>query len=113
MRRYAIKHEFELEIDVTSITKYNGYCKGGGCPRKIYAREEKKRLAAIVVVVLDDFRTCTSSGRRKTTIPTSGWVAFHTFPLLVKKPKMGAKELQYTLLGIHNVTIAYDTMWKK
>jgi hypothetical protein len=89
------------------------YCKGGGCPRKIYAREEKKRLAAIVVVVLDDFHTCTSSGRRKTTIPTSGWVAFHAFPLLVKKPKMGAKELQHTLLGIHNVTIAYDTMWKK
>lgn len=24
MRRYAIKHEFELGIDVTSTTKYNG-----------------------------------------------------------------------------------------
>jgi hypothetical protein len=49
MRQYAIKHEFELGIDVTSTTRYVGYCKGGDCPWRIYAREEKKRLPTIVV----------------------------------------------------------------
>jgi hypothetical protein len=65
-----------------------------------------------VVAVLDDVHTCTSSGRRKTTTPTSGWVAFHAKPLLMKKPQMGAKELQQTLQEGHNVTIGYDTVWK-
>jgi hypothetical protein len=49
MRQYAIKHEFELRIDVTSTTRYVGYCKGGDCPWRIYAREEKKELPTIVV----------------------------------------------------------------
>jgi hypothetical protein len=49
MRQYAIKHEFELGIDVTSTTRYVGYCKGGECPWRIYAREEKKGLPTIVV----------------------------------------------------------------
>jgi hypothetical protein len=112
MRQYAIKHEFELGIDVTSTTRYVGYCKGGDCPWRIYAREEKKGLPTIVVAVLDDVHTCTSSGRRKTTTPTSAWVAFHAKPLLMNKPQMGAKELQQTLQGTHNVTIGYDTVWK-
>jgi hypothetical protein len=112
MHQYAIKHEFELGIDVTSTTRYVGYCKGDDCPWRIYAREEKKGLPTIVVVVLNDVHTCTSSGRRKTTTPTSGWVAFHAKPLLMKKPHMGAKELQQTLQGSHNVTIGYDTVWK-
>jgi hypothetical protein len=30
----------------------------------------------------------------------------------MKKPQMGAKELQDTLQGFHNVTIGYDTVWK-
>ena len=30
----------------------------------------------------------------------------------MKKPQMGAKELQDTLQGVHNVTIGYDTVWK-
>jgi hypothetical protein len=64
------------------------------------------------VAVLHDSHTCTSSGRRKTTTPSSGWVAFHALPLLMKKPHMGAKELQDTLQGVHNVTIGYDTVWK-
>jgi hypothetical protein len=33
-------------------------------------------------------------------------------PLFMKKPHMGAKELQQTLQGSHNVTIGYDTVWK-
>ena len=61
---------------------------------------------------MHDVHTCTSSGRRKTTTPSSGWVAFHAIPLLMKKPQMGAKELQETLQGFHNVTIGYDTVWK-
>jgi hypothetical protein len=97
MRMDAIKHEFELGIDVTSTTRYIGYCKGGDCPGRVYAREEKKGLPTIVVVVLDNVHPCTSIGRRQTTTPTSGWVAFHTKPLLMKKPQMGAKELQQTL----------------
>jgi hypothetical protein len=56
--------------------------------------------------------TCTSSGRRKTITPSSGWVAFHAIPLLMKKPQMGAKELKETLQGVHNITIGYDTIWK-
>jgi hypothetical protein len=49
MRQYAIKHEFKLGIDVTSTTRYVDYCKGGDCPCRIYAREEKKGLLTIVV----------------------------------------------------------------
>jgi hypothetical protein len=49
MRQYAIKHEFELGIDVTSTSRYVGYCKGGDCPWRIYAREKKKGLPTIVV----------------------------------------------------------------
>jgi hypothetical protein len=30
----------------------------------------------------------------------------------MKKPQMGAKELQETLQWFHNVTIGYDTVWK-
>jgi hypothetical protein len=53
-----------------------------------------------------------SSGRRKTTTPTSSWVASLALPILKKKPHMGAKELQTTLQDKHNCTIAYDTVWK-
>ena len=49
MRQYAIKHEFELGIEVTSTTRYVGYCKGDDCHWRIYAREEKKGLPTIVV----------------------------------------------------------------
>jgi hypothetical protein len=49
MRQYAIKHEFELGIDVTSTTRYVGYCKCDDCPWRIYAWEEKKVLPTIVV----------------------------------------------------------------
>jgi hypothetical protein len=49
MRQYVIKHEFELGIDVTSTIRYVGYCKGGDCHWRIYAREEKKGLPTIVV----------------------------------------------------------------
>jgi hypothetical protein len=64
------------------------------------------------VTALTDEHTCTSSGRRKTTTPTSSWVASLALSILKKKPHMGAKKLQTTLQDKHNYTIAYDTAWK-
>jgi hypothetical protein len=61
-------------------------------------------LTVLQVVVLHDSHTCTSSGRRKTTTPSFGWVAFHALPLLMKKPQTGAKELQDTLQGVHKIS---------
>jgi hypothetical protein len=60
---------------------------------------------------LNDKHTCTSSGRRKMTIPIGAWVAARALPLLMKKPHMGAKELQTTLQDTFGCTIAYDTVW--
>jgi hypothetical protein len=56
--------------------------------------------------------TLVQSGRRKTTTPTSSWVASLALPILTKKPHMGAKELQTTLQDTHSCTIAYETVWK-
>jgi hypothetical protein len=64
------------------------------------------------VTALTDEHTCTSSGRRKITTPTSSWVASLALLIIKKKPHMGAKELQTTLQDKHNYTIAYDTVWK-
>jgi hypothetical protein len=63
------------------------------------------------VIVLNNKHTCTSSGRRKTTTPTGAWVAARALPLLMKKPHMGAKELQTTLQDTFGCTIAYYTVW--
>jgi hypothetical protein len=62
--------------------------------------------------VLTDEHRCTSSGRRKTTIPIGSWVASLALPILTKKPFMGAKELQTILQDQENCTIAYETVWK-
>jgi hypothetical protein len=64
------------------------------------------------VIALTDEHCCTSSGRRKTTTPTSDWVASLAIPILRKKPFMGAKELQTTLQDTHNCQIAYKIVWK-
>jgi hypothetical protein len=61
--------------------------------------------------VLNDEHTCASSGRHKTTTPTGAWVAARALPLLMKKPHMGAKELQSTLQDTFGCTITYDTVW--
>jgi hypothetical protein len=47
-------------------------------------------------MLIDEHR-CTSSGRRKTTTPTSAWVASLAHPILKKKLFMGVKELYTTL----------------
>jgi hypothetical protein len=61
---------------------------------------------------LTDEHKYTSSARRKTTTPTSNWVASYTLLILTKKPFMGVKELQTTLQDNHNCTIHYKTVWK-
>jgi hypothetical protein len=61
--------------------------------------------------VLNDHHTCTSSGRRRTSTPTSALVASKALPIIVKKPHIGAKELQTTLQDTYKCTIAYDTVW--
>jgi hypothetical protein len=42
------------------------------------------------------------------TTPTGAWVATHALPLLMKKPHMGAKELQTTLHDTFRCSIAYN-----
>jgi hypothetical protein len=62
--------------------------------------------------VLTDEHRCTSSAMRKTTTPTSSWVASLALPILKCKPHMVAKELQTTLQDKHSCTISYETVWK-
>ncbi|XP_008679794.1 uncharacterized protein [Zea mays] len=112
MIQYAIKQEFELGIEATSTRRYRGYCKGGDCPWSIHARKKVEESPTIIVTAMTDVHTCTSSGRRKTKTPTSGWVAAQALPLLKKKPTMGAKELQTALQDTYNVQIAYLTLWR-
>jgi hypothetical protein len=61
-------------------------------------------LILLQVTTLTDEQTCASSGRRKTTTPTSAWVASLAAPIPKKKPHKGAKELQTTLQDKHNCT---------
>jgi hypothetical protein len=42
---------------------------------------------------MTDEHACTYSGRRKTTTPTTFWVASLALSILTKKPHMDAKEL--------------------
>jgi hypothetical protein len=139
MRQFAIKREFELGIEATCPNRYRGYCKGGGCPWRIHARVEIQGAPTVIVcffmhkiyfpfwcfdsscraifvvlqvTTMNDEHRCTSSARRKTTTPTSAWVASLALPILKKKSFMGTKELQTTLQDTHNCTIVYETVWK-
>ena len=56
--------------------------------------------------------TCTSSARRKTTTPTSAWVASKAIHHLRKKITMGTKDLREVLQDEHKCQIHYDTIWK-
>jgi hypothetical protein len=49
------------------------------------------------VTVLIEEHTCTSSARRKTTIPTSAWVASKVVHLFKKELNMGLRELRKRL----------------
>ncbi|XP_062201788.1 uncharacterized protein LOC133904333 [Phragmites australis] len=111
MRQFAMNKEFELGIEKTDPSRYRGYCKGDGCCWRIVGRVQSDNKTIMVTVVMDG-HTCTSSSRRKTTTPTSAWVADKAIPILRKSPNMGAKELQSRLQDDHKCTIAYDTVWK-
>jgi hypothetical protein len=112
MRQYAIDKEFELGIEAIDKTRYRGYCMGGDCPWSINARMEYKGWDPVLVMMLNDVHTCTSSGRRRTSTPTSSWVAFKALPILMSEPNLGARKLQKRLQDKYNVTIGYDTTWK-
>jgi hypothetical protein len=73
---------------------------------------EHKGWDLVVVSVLNDNHECTSSGRRRTSTPTSTWVAYKVLPILMSEPDLGAKKLQKRLQEKYNVTIEYDTVWK-
>jgi hypothetical protein len=49
MRQFAIKKEFELDIEANTPVKYQGYCKGGKCPWRIHDRVEEKGSPTVVV----------------------------------------------------------------
>jgi hypothetical protein len=112
MRQYSIDKEFELGIEATDKRRYRGYCRGEDCPWSIVARVESKGWYPIIVTVLHDEHTCTSSGRQRTSVPISNWVADKAFPILMVEPDLGAKKLQKRLQHKYNVVIGYDTVWK-
>jgi hypothetical protein len=65
------------------------------------------------VTAMTDEHNFTSSSRRKTTTPTTLWVASLALPILSKKPLMGVKDLQTSLQDKNNCTIHYETVWKE
>jgi hypothetical protein len=71
MQHYSIDKEFELGIEATDKRRYRGYCRGKDCPWSIVTRVENKGWDHVIVTVLHDKHTCTSSGRRRTSVPTS------------------------------------------
>jgi hypothetical protein len=59
-------------------------------------------------MVLHNERTCTSNGRRRTSVPTSIWVTDKALHILIAEPDLGAKKLQTRLQDKYNVIIGYD-----
>jgi hypothetical protein len=66
----------------------------------------------VVVSVLNDVHDYISSGRRRTSTPTTVWVADKALPMLTSEPELEAKKLQKRLQEKFNVVIGYDTVWK-
>jgi len=64
------------------------------------------------VTALIAHHTCTSSARRRTTIPSSGWVASKAIHHLRKNTNIGTKAMQELLKDEHKCQIHYDTIWK-
>ena len=56
--------------------------------------------------------TCTSSAKRKTTTPTSAWVASKAIHHLRKNITMGTKDLWEIPQVEHKCQIHCDTIWK-
>jgi hypothetical protein len=112
MQQYSIDKEFELGIEATDKTRYREYCRGGEYPWSIAARVETKGCDPVIVTVLRDEHTCTSSGRRRTSVATSTWVAYKALSILMAESDLGGTKLQKMLQDKYNVTIDYDTIWK-
>jgi hypothetical protein len=72
---------------------------------------EQKGWDHVVVTVLNDVHDCTSSGRRRTTTPSSNWVAYRALPILMSEPDLGVKKLQKRLQEKYNVQIGYNSVW--
>jgi hypothetical protein len=88
VRQFAIDNEFKLGIEATDKTRYRDYCRGGECPWSINARVEHRGWDPVVVSVLNDDHECTSSGRRRTSTPTSTWVAYKALLILMSEPDL-------------------------
>jgi hypothetical protein len=112
MRQYTIEKEFELGVEAMDKMRYRGYCCGGDCPWSINARLDHKGWDVVVVSVLNDVHDCTSSGQRRTSTPTSTWVAYKAILILMSEPDLGAKKLQKRLQEKYNGVVVYDTVWK-
>jgi hypothetical protein len=110
--QHSIDKEFEMGIEATDKRRYRGYCRGRDCPWSIAARMESKGWDPVIVTVLHDEHTCTSSGRRWTSVPTSNWVANKALPILMAEPDLEAKKLQKRLQDKYNAIIDYDIVWK-
>jgi hypothetical protein len=91
MRQYAIEKEFELDIEATDKMRYRGYYRGGDCSWSINARVEQKGSDPLIVTMLNDVHACISSGRRRTTTPSSNWVAYRALSILMSKSDLGVK----------------------
>jgi hypothetical protein len=72
---------------------------------------KSKEWDPVIVIVLHDEHTYTSSGRRRTTVPTSTLIAYKALFILMAKPNLVAKKIQKMLQDKYNVTIGYDTTW--
>jgi hypothetical protein len=72
----------------------------------------EQRGDVVVVLVLNDVHDCTSNGQRRTSTPTTTWVANKALPILMSELELGAKNLQKRLQEKFNVVMVYDTVWK-
>jgi hypothetical protein len=73
---------------------------------------ETKGWDPVIVTVLCDEHTCTSSGRWRTSVPTSTWIAYKALSILMAELDLGATKLQKRLQDKYNITIGYDIVWK-
>ncbi|CAA0838635.1 Unknown protein [Striga hermonthica] len=109
MIQFAINKKFELHIAKTDPSRYIGGCKAMGCPWHIVGRRQPDGCTVMVTVLVDEHK-CASSDKRKTTTPTTAWVASKAIHHLRRKIIMGTKELQEVLEQEHECKIVYDTV---
>ena len=69
-------------------------------------------IGLLQVTALIALHTCTSSARRRTTTPSSAWVASKAIHHLRKDSTIGTKNMQKLLQDEHKCQIHYDTVWK-